>query len=63
MHEQVARGALIIGAFLFVVSGFMLCFCPEFYVLIALCGITATWLGERIRVPAMSSFAGIEGLT
>ena len=47
LREQVARGALIIGGVLFVASGFVLCFCPEFYIAIDLCGIIAAWLGSR----------------
>jgi hypothetical protein len=48
-REQVAWGALIIGIFLFFVSGLLLCFCPEFHVAIAVCGIIATWLGSRAQ--------------
>ena len=47
LREQIARGVLIFGGFLFVASAFVACACPPLYVAIALCGIIAAWLGSR----------------
>jgi hypothetical protein len=65
LREQLARAALIIGGFLFIASAVVLCFCPEFYVGIFICGVIAAWLGcrrQRIAGVIMLSLALIVGV-
>jgi hypothetical protein len=47
MREQVSRGFLFAAFILLVASGFLLCFCWQFYLAVAVCSILSFRFGVR----------------
>ena len=49
MRRRVAPGGLIISFITFIASGFLMCSCPGFFVVMGFCAVTAMIMGSRLQ--------------
>ena len=58
MRQQISRGFLFAALLLLLISGFLLCFCWQLYLAVALCSVVSFCFGSRQqRLVAVALFA------